>query len=66
MAEDISDIAKSIQRHRELELSSEIQETAAAVGRSMTLYNGKEFQFWFVNKEAVQRKNLDGKAGLTR
>jgi hypothetical protein len=59
MAEDISDIAKSIQRHRELELSSEIQETAAAVGRSMTLYNGKEFQFWFVNKEAVQRKNLD-------
>lgn len=51
MVERIEDIAKSIKRHRDLEIS--VEATNNAVGRSMTLYQKKEQQFWLVNKEAT-------------
>lgn len=50
MKENIEDIAKRIRRHRDLEMTSEA--TNNAVGRSMTLYNNQEQQFWIINKEA--------------
>ncbi len=49
MTEKIEDIAKSIKRHRELEIS--IEATNNAVGRSKTIYNDEEQQFWLTNKE---------------
>jgi hypothetical protein len=51
MKEKIEDIAKSIKRHRDLEIS--VGATNNAVGRSMTLYNNKEQQFWLINKQAT-------------
>lgn len=51
MREKIEDIAKSIKRHRDLEIS--VGATNNAVGRSMTLFNNEEQQFWLVNKQAT-------------
>lgn len=51
MKEQIEDIAKSIKRHRELELT--IGATNNAVGRSYTLYNNSEQQFWLITKQAT-------------
>lgn len=51
MSEKVEDIAKKIMRHRNLEIS--IDATNNAVGRSMTLYNDEEQQFWIINKEAT-------------
>jgi len=51
MKEQIENIAKSIKRHRELELS--ISATNNAVGRSLTLYNQVEQQFWLITKQAT-------------
>lgn len=59
MAENIEDIAKSIKRHRDLELSTDIQDNATAVGRSMTLYDKQELQFWLINKEPQRRQSYD-------
>lgn len=42
----IEDIAKSIKRHRDLEITSEISNKA--IGRTFTLYNNKEQQFWLI------------------
>lgn len=51
MKEKIEDIAKSIKRHRDLEIS--VGSTNNAVGRSMTLYHKEEQQFWLINKQAT-------------
>lgn len=51
MKEKIKDIAKSIKRHRDLEISSGA--TNNAVGRSMTLYHNVEQQFWLINRQAT-------------
>jgi len=51
MKEQIENIAEKIKRHRELELS--IGATNSAVGRSSTLYNKEELQFWLINKQAT-------------
>lgn len=51
MTEKIEDIARSIKRHRELELS--ITATNNAVGRSLTSYNNEEKQFWLITKQAT-------------
>lgn len=51
MKEKIEDIAKSVKRHRDLEIS--VGATNNAVGRSMTLYHKEEQQFWLINKEAT-------------
>lgn len=51
MKEKIEDIAKSIKRHRDLEIS--VGATNNAVGRSMTLYHKEEQQFWLINKQAT-------------
>lgn len=51
MKEKIEDIAKSIKRHRDLEIS--VGATNNAVGRSMTLYHEEEQQFWLINKQAT-------------
>lgn len=59
MPENIEDIAKSIQRHRELEISSEIPDNVTAICRSMTLYNKQELQFWLINKEPELRSSRD-------
>ena len=51
MQERIQDIAKSIKRHRELELS--VDATNSAVGCSKAIYNKEEMQFWIIVKEAT-------------
>lgn len=51
MKEQIETIAKSIKRHRELEQA--IGATNNAVGRSFTLYNNVEQQFWLITKQAT-------------
>ena len=51
MQEGIQDIAKSIKRHRALEMS--VNATNNAVGRSYTIYNKEEQQFWILVKEAT-------------
>lgn len=51
MKEKIEDIAKSIKRHRDLEINTGA--TNNAVGRSMTFYHDKELQFWLINKQAT-------------
>ena len=51
MKEQIEDIAKSIKRHRELEIS--IDATNNAVGRALTKYHNEEQQFWLINKQAT-------------
>ena len=57
MTEKIEDIAKNIQRHRELEIT--IGATNTAVGRSMTLYNNEERQFWIINKAPQRKESRD-------
>jgi hypothetical protein len=49
MTEQIEDIAKSIQRHRELEIT--ISAINKAVARCQVKYNGKEEKFWITNME---------------
>ena len=49
MKERIEDIAKKIQRHRNLEIT--ICATNNAVGRSHVIYNNVEQQFWLINSE---------------
>lgn len=51
MQERIQDIAKSIKRHRELELS--VDATNSAVGCSKAIFNKEEMQFWIIVKEAT-------------
>lgn len=51
MKEQIEDIAKSIKRHRDLEIS--IEATNNAIGRTLTLYHNEEQQFWLINKQAT-------------
>lgn len=51
MKEKIEDIAKSIKRHRYFEISTGA--TNNAVGRSFTIYNNEDQQFWIINKEAT-------------
>jgi superfamily I DNA/RNA helicase len=51
MKEKIEDIAKKIQRHRDMEIT--IGATNNAVGRSFTLYNNEEQQFWLISKQAT-------------
>lgn len=51
MKEKIEDIAKSIKRHRELEIS--VEATNNAVGRSYVIYNNEEQQLWLLNYENV-------------
>lgn len=61
MNEQIEDIAKSIKKHRELEIAT--YATNNAVGRSFTIYNNVEKQFWLTIKEAtiVQfQKDING------
>ncbi len=61
MKDKIEDIAKSIKRHRDLEIS--VGATNNAVGRSLTMYHSEEQQFWLINKQAtvVQfQKDLHG------
>lgn len=61
MKENIEDIAKSIKRHVEYEISTEA--TNHAVGRSNTLYNNKEELFWLINKQATVlqfQKDING------
>ena len=57
MKESIFDIAKAINRHRELELTTETRNTA--VGRSKTLYDGEEKQFWLIDGEGTVTSNND-------
>jgi phage gp46-like protein len=47
MKEKIENIAKSIHRHRELEIA--ISATNNAVGRSNVIYNKQEQQIWLIN-----------------
>lgn len=49
MKETIIEIANAINRHRDLELITET--TNNAVGRSKTLYDGQEMQFWLIDDE---------------
>lgn len=49
MTEKIEEIAEKIKRHRDLEIT--IGATNNAVGRSMTIYNNAEQQFWLINSE---------------
>jgi len=63
MKENIEDIATCIKRHRDLEMS--FGATNNAVGRSMTLYNNQEHQFWIINKEASilrYQRDMNGNA----
>ena len=57
MKEQIENIAEKIKRHRDLEISSDVMNTAIA--RSMTLYNNREYQFWIINKSAERKENRD-------
>ena len=50
MKEKIEEIAKSIKRHRELEMTAP-DITNKAVARSKVNYNGQSQQFWIVNYE---------------
>lgn len=49
MKEKIEDMAKSIRRHRALEVS--ISASNTAVGRSSTVFNKNDAVFWITNKE---------------
>ena len=49
MPENIEDIAKSIQRHRDLEII--IGATNNAIGRSHVIYNNVDQQLWLINSE---------------
>jgi hypothetical protein len=51
MKEKIEEIAEKIKRHRDLEIT--IGATNNAVGRSFTIYNNEERQFWLINKQAT-------------
>jgi len=51
MTEKIEEIAEKIKRHRDLEIT--IGATNNAVGRSLTIYNKVEKQFWLINKQAT-------------
>jgi hypothetical protein len=51
MIEKIEEIAEKIKRHRDLEIT--IGATNNAVGRSLTIYNKEEKQFWLINKQAT-------------
>lgn len=51
MTEKIEEIAEKIKRHRDLEIT--IGATNNAVGRSLTIYNKEEKQFWLINKQAT-------------
>ena len=58
MKEEIADIAKSIKRHRDLEISTGA--TNKSIGRSMTIYDNKERELWLINKQAtVVKFSLD-------
>lgn len=72
MAEKIEQIAKSIKRHRDLEII--INATNMAVGRSHVIYNGVEQQLWLLNSENLGggtpirdiNNNIIGMQGGTR
>lgn len=51
MKEDITDIAKAIKKHRKFEVTTETANSA--VGRSLTVYNKSEQQFWLITKQAT-------------
>ncbi len=55
--EQIEDIAKNIKRHRDLEISSEISNQA--FGRTFTLYDKKEQQFWLILNSAERIEQRD-------
>jgi len=55
--EQIEDIAKSIKRHRDLEISSEISNEA--FGRTFTLYDKEEQQFWLILKASERSEWKD-------
>lgn len=52
MKEEIDEIAKSIKKHRELEIENKI--TNCAILRSKTLFDGKELELWLVNEPVTQ------------
>lgn len=58
--EQIEDIAESIKRHRDLEITCEI--TNKAIGRTFTLYDKEEQQFWLILNapERVEQKDFLG------
>lgn len=60
MREQIEEIARSIQRHRELELHCEINNLS--IGRSFALYNKDEHQFWLIHAAAqrIHRRDFLG------
>ena len=49
--EKITDIAKAITIHRNLERTTDTKNNA--VGRIKTIFNGEEKQFWIINKESL-------------
>ncbi|SNV31968.1 Uncharacterised protein [Chryseobacterium taklimakanense] len=57
MKESIFDIAKAIDRHRQLEFASETLNNA--VGRCKVLYDGTEQQFWLINSEGNVKTSKD-------
>lgn len=57
MKESIIDIATAINRHRDLEITTET--TNCAVGRSKTIYDGKEMQFWLIDSEGTVNAQRD-------
>ena len=63
MKEQIEGIAESIRRHRDLEISSEISNKA--YGRSFTLFNKKEQQFWLILEESKRIEPTDFSGNIT-
>lgn len=57
MKETIMEIANAINRHRDLEIATET--TNNAVGRSKTLYDGEEMQFWLIDDEGTVAASRD-------
>ena len=51
MKEKIEEIAEKIKLHRDFEISTGA--TNNAVGRSATIYNKEERQFWLITKQAT-------------
>ena len=56
MKEKIEDIAKSIKRHRELEISNSISNPSIA--RCYAYYQNKNHIFWLTNKENISGRNV--------
>ncbi len=56
MKEKIEDIAKSIKRHRELEIND--SSSNLAIGRCFAFYQNENLVFWLTNKENISGNNV--------